>query len=140
MAVMVRAAGPIRYRVRFSRPGRGIEKCQTDGSAPWARDAANSSDSCFSVARCRADPLQPDAADELNGKATARSLARLHDCMGLHLSSGLPIRCAERMFGAHCTRNQHHLLLPCVPPRAFYARAMVFSVRADGPIVLFGWP
>jgi len=55
----------------FSRPGGGIEKCQTDGSAPSARDAANSSDSSFSTARCRTRAPSPRRR-QLDGQSSAK--------------------------------------------------------------------
>src|SRR2546422_10155929 len=52
---------PLTWQI-FAPRGRGggaIEKCQTDGSAPSARDAAKSSDSSFSTAAARTPAPSP---------------------------------------------------------------------------------
>jgi len=108
--------------------GGGQSKNVRLTGAPLRRVTPRTAATPASRRRAAAHAGHPRAADELGGTATARSLAGLHDCMRLHLSSGLPIRCAERTW-SHCTRNQHaHLLLRCVPPCVLRARA--FSVRA----------
>ena len=110
--------------------GGSIEKCQTDGSAPSARDAANSSNPYFSAVRCRTGPPCPPPTSWTD-KVAAKSLARQRYRMGLQTSSGLAIRCAERTFGYSLYAQP--TLSPALASRATLSvstRAMVFSVRA----------
>jgi hypothetical protein len=92
------AARPIAtVRPRVEKGG-SIEKSQIGGSVPQARER-------------RADARPPRAADELSGKAAARSVARLRHRKGLQVDSELPIR------SCHSRRWLSGSRLP-----AFYAR------------------
>src|SRR5713101_2682303 len=118
---------------RFSRPGGGqSKKSPTVGNVPQARDPASGGDFA-SRRRAAAYVLHAYTVAALHGTVAARSVARPRCRMGLQLSSGLGIRCAERTF-AYPPYSQP-TSSPGVASRAtlsvLRACAMTVTARAD---------
>ncbi len=114
--------------------GRGgqSKKSPTVGNVPQARDPASGGDFA-SRRRAAAYVLHAYTVAALHGTVAARSVARPRCRMGLQLSSGLGIRCAERTF-AYPPYSQP-TSSPGVASRAtlsvLRACAMTVTARAD---------